>query len=107
MMERAGYNYDSGPRFRQMSILWTLQKLMKNDLDIKEPFLHQRGKYLIFNSLTGDVEIDKDAYKEHFMKKAAKIRATYNKNSSTELIYAMQLLRVGYKIEFGEDMPEL
>ena len=107
MMERAGYNYDSGPRFRQMSVLWTLQKLMKNDLDIKEPFLHQAGKYLIFNAETGDVEIDKVAYKEHFMKKVWRIKNKYSKNSSTDLIYKMQLLRASYKIEFGEDMPEL
>ena len=30
MMTRAGYFYDCGPKFGQMSILWSLQNLMKN-----------------------------------------------------------------------------
>ena len=32
MMNRAGYFYDSGPRFKQKAVLFALQKLMKNDL---------------------------------------------------------------------------
>ena len=106
MMTRAGYFYDCGPRFGQMSVLWTLQNLMKNKLDIKEPFRHVAGKYLVFNSVTGDVEINMIAYKEYFLKKAFKIKAIYSKNSSTELIYQMSIIRAGYKVEFGEDMPE-
>ena len=107
MMTRAGYFYDCGPRFGQMSVLWTLQNLMKNKLDIKEPFRHVAGKYLVFHSITGDVEINTVAYKEHFLKKAFKLKAIYSKNSSTELIYQMSIIRAGYKVEFGEDMPEM
>jgi len=107
MMTRAGYFYDCGPKYGQMSILWSLQNLMKNKLDIQEPFRHVGGKYLRLNSLTGDVEVDMIAYKEHFLKKASRIKAMYNKNSSTELIYQMSIIRAGYKVEFGEDMPEM
>lgn len=107
MMDRAGYYYNSGPRFGQMSVLWTLQNLMKNKLDIKEPFRHVGKKHLILNSVTGDVEINMEAYKEYFMKKAFKLKAIYSKNSSLELIYQMSIIRAGYKMEFGEDMPEM
>ena len=107
MMTRAGYFYDCGPRFGQMSVLWTLQNLMKHKLDIKEPFRHVAGKYLVFNSITGDVEINIVAYKEYFLKKASKLKAIYSKNSSMELIYQMSIIRAGYKVEFGEDMPEM
>ena len=107
MMTRAGYFYDCGPKFGQMSILWSLQNLMKNKLDIKEPFRHVGGKYLVFNSVTGDVEINMVAYKEYFLKKAYRLKSMYSKNSSLELIYQMSLVRAGYKVEFGEDMPEM
>jgi hypothetical protein len=106
MMDRAGYYYNSGPKFGQMSVLWTLQNLMKNKLDIKEPFRHVGRKHLIINSVTGDVEINMIAYKEYFLKKASKIKAIYSKNSSLKLIYQMSIIRAGYKVEFGEDMPE-
>ena len=106
MMTRAGYFYNCGPRFGQMSVLWALQNLMKNKLDIKEPFRHVGKKHLVFNSITGDVEINMIVYKEYFLKKAFKIKAIYSKNSSTKLIYQMSIIRAGYKVEFGEDMPE-
>ena len=106
MMTRAGY-FNCGPRFGQMPVLWALQNLMKNKLDIKEPFRHVAGKYLVFNSVTGDVEISMVAYKEYFLKKASRLKAIYSKNSSTELIYQMSIIRAGYKVEFGEDMPEM
>ena len=107
MMDRAGYYYNCGPRFGQMSVLWTLQNLMKNKLDIKEPFRHVGRKHLVFNSVTGDVEINMEAYKEYFLKKAFRLKAIYSKNSSMELIYQMSIIRAGYKVEFGEDMPEM
>ena len=106
MMTRAVY-FNCGPRFGQMPVLWALQNLMKNKLDIKEPFRHVAGKYLVFNSVTGDVEISMVAYKEYFLKKASRLKAIYSKNSSTELIYQMSIIRAGYKVEFGEDMPEM
>jgi hypothetical protein len=106
MMTRAGYFYNCKPRFGQMSVLWTLQNLMKNKLDIKEPF-GTRGKYLVFNSITGDVEINMVAYKEYFLKKAYRLKAIYSKNSSLKLIYQMSIIRAGYKVAFGEDMPEM
>jgi|688.fasta_scaffold206764_2 hypothetical protein len=106
MMTRAGYFHDCGQKYGQMSILWSLQNLMKNKLDIKEPFRHVGGKYLGFNSVTSDVEVNMIAYKEHFLKKAFKIKEMYKKNSSLKLIYQMSIIRAGYKVEFGEDMPE-
>ena len=80
---------------------------MKNKLDIKEPFRHVGRKHLVFNSVTGDVEINMEAYKEYFLKKAFRLKAIYSKNSSMELIYQMSIIRAGYKVEFGEDMPEM
>ena len=68
MMDRAGYYYDSGPRFRQKAVLFALQKLMKNDLTFGKIFLIQED-YLILNKETGEVEIDHSAHKESFIKK--------------------------------------
>jgi len=107
MMTRAGYFHEGGQKKGQMSILWSLQNLMKNKLDIQEPFRHVGGKYLRLNSLSGDIEVDMMAYKEHFLKKAFRIKEMYNKNSSLKLIYQMSIIRAGYKVEFGEDMPEM
>jgi hypothetical protein len=67
MMDRAGYYYDSGPRFKQKAVLFALQKLMKNDLTFGYIFLI-REKHLIINKETCDVEIDHVAHKESFIK---------------------------------------
>ena len=67
MMNRAGYFYDSGPRFKQKAVLFALQKLMKNDLLFGNIFIIKE-KYLIINKETGDIEIDYVAQKESFIK---------------------------------------
>ena len=83
MMDRAGYYYNSGPRFKQKSVLFALQKLMKNDFTFGYIFLIKE-KHLIINKETGDVEIDHEAHKESFIKLIKKkiekgLDATYTK----------------------------
>lgn len=67
MMDRAGYYYDSGPRFKQKAVLFALQKLMKNDLTLGNIF-SVKEKHLIINKETGEIEIDYVAQKESFIK---------------------------------------
>jgi hypothetical protein len=67
MLDRAGYYYDSGPRFRQKAVLFALQKLMKNDLSFGNIFMIKE-KHLIINKETGEVEIDNVVQKESFIK---------------------------------------
>ncbi len=67
MMDRAGYYYDSGPRFRQKAVLFALQKLTKNDYILGNIFRFQE-EHLILNKETGDIEIDYAAHKESFIK---------------------------------------
>jgi len=45
MIDRAGYYYDTGPRFRQKAVLFALQKLMKNDLSFGQIFPHGKAKH--------------------------------------------------------------
>jgi len=82
MMDRAGYYYDSGPRFKQKAVLWALQKLMKNDLSIGDVFMFKE-KHLIINKETGDIEVDHTANKESLIKL---IKKKKEKGQHTEYI---------------------
>jgi len=93
MISRAGYYYDSGPRFRQKAVLFALQKLMKNDLSFGNIFL-VREKHLKLNKETGDIEIDHVARKESFIKLIK--RREENGNDITYMKYI-------YKQFYGEE----
>jgi hypothetical protein len=97
MMERAGYYYDSGPRFRQKAVLFVLQKLMKYDLTFGQIFL-VKEKHLIINKETGDVEIDHVANKESFIKLIKK-----KKENGQDTTYTKEF----YKEFYGEEPPDL
>ena len=71
MMDRAGYYYDSGPRFRQKAVLFALQKLMKNDLTFGQIFRFPE-KHLKIIKETCEIEIDHIACKETFIKQIKK-----------------------------------
>jgi hypothetical protein len=97
MMDRAGYYYDSGPRLRQKAILFTLQKLMKNDLSFGKIFLIKE-KHLIINKETGEVEIDHAAHKESFIKLIKR-----KKENGDNITYIKEI----YKEFYGEEPPDL
>ena len=86
MMDRAGYYYDSGPRFKQKAVLFVLQKLMKYDLSFGQIFL-VKEKHLIINKETGDVEIDHVANKESFIKLIKKKKEKGQDTTYTKVIY--------------------
>lgn len=97
MMDRAGYYYDSGPRFKQKAVLFALQKLMKNDLSFGYIFMI-REKHLIINKETGDVEIDHVAHKESFIKLIKN-----KKEKGQDITYIKEI----YKEFYGEYPPDL
>jgi hypothetical protein len=86
MMDRAGYYYDSGPRFRQKSILWALQKLMKNDLSIGSVFMFKE-KHLIINKESGDIEVNHLAHKESLIKLIKKKKENGYNTEMLEEVY--------------------
>ena len=93
MMDRAGYYYDSGPRFRQKAVLFALQKLMKNDLSFGKIFLIKE-KHLIINKETGEIEIDHAAHKESFIKLIKR-----KKENGDDITYIKKI----YKEFYGEE----
>jgi hypothetical protein len=97
MIDRAGYYYDSGPRFRQKAVLFALQKLMKNDLSFGNIFIIQE-KHLIINKETGDVEIDHAAHKESFIKLIKR-----KEENGDDITYIKGI----YKEFYGEEPPNL
>ena len=92
-MDRAGYYYDSGPRFRQKAVLFALQKLMKNDLSFGKIFLIKE-KHLIINKETGEIEIDHAAHKESFIKLIKR-----KKENGDDITYIKKI----YKEFYGEE----
>jgi hypothetical protein len=97
MMDRAGYYYDSGPRFRQKTVLFALQKLMKNDLSFGQIFLIKE-KHLTINKETGDIEIDHAAHKGTFIK-LIKRKA----ENGDDITFIKEI----YKEFYGEYPPDL
>ena len=97
MMDRAGYYYDSGPRFRQKAVLFALQKLMKYDLSFGQIFFIQE-KYLIINKETGDIGIDHAAHKGTFIK-LIKRKA----ENGDDITFIKEI----YKEFYGEEPPDL
>ena len=97
MMDRAGYYYDSGPRFRQKAVLFALQKLMKNDLSFGQIFLIKE-KHLTINKETGDIEIDHAAHKGTFIK-LIKRKA----ENGDDITFIKEIYKEFYK----EDPPDL
>ena len=97
MMDRAGYYYDSGPRFRQKAVLFALQKLMKNDLSFGKIFAIPE-KHLTINKETGDVEIDHVAEKKSFIKLIKK-----KAENGHDITYIKEIYKEFYK----EDPPDL
>ena len=94
MMDRAGYYYDSGPRFKQKSVLFVLQKLMKNDYALGNIFLIKE-KHLIINKETGEVEIDNLAHKESLIKLIKR-----KKENGDDITYIKEI----YKEFYGEEI---
>ena len=97
MMDRAGYYYDSGPRFKQKAVLFALQKLMKNDLSLGNIFM-VKEKHLIINKETGEVEIDNVVQKESFIKLIKK-----KKEKGQDTTYIKEI----YYDFYGEYPPDL
>ena len=97
MIDRAGYYYDSGPRFRQKAVLFALQKLMKYDLSFGQIFLIQE-KHLTINKETGDIEIDHAAHKGTFIK-LIKRKA----ENGDDITFIKEI----YKEFYGEEPPDL
>ena len=97
MMDRAGYYYDSGPRFKQKAVLFALQKLMKNDLSLGNIFM-VKEKHLIINKETGEIEIDYVAQKESFIKLIKK-----KKEKGQDTTYMKEI----YYDFYGEYPPDL
>jgi hypothetical protein len=97
MMDRAGYYYDSGPRFKQKAVLFALQKLMKNDLSLGNIFM-VKEKHLIINKETGEVEIDNVVQKESFIKLIKK-----KKEKGQDTTYMKEI----YYDFYGEYPPDL
>ena len=97
MIDRAGYYYDSGPRFRQKAVLFALQKLMKNDLSFGQIFLIKE-KHLTINKETGDIEIDHAAHKGTFIK-LIKRKA----ENGDDITFIKEI----YKEFYGEEPPDL
>jgi hypothetical protein len=97
MMDRAGYYYDSGPRFKQKAVLFALQKLMKNDYALG-PIFMVKEKHLIINKETGEVEIDYVVQKESFIKLIKK-----KKENGQDITYIKEI----YKEFYGEEPTDL
>jgi hypothetical protein len=97
MMDRAGYYYDSGPRFKQKAVLFALQKLMKNDYALGNIFM-VKEKHLIINKETGEVEIDNVVQKESFIKLIKK-----KKEKGQDITYIKEI----YYDFYGEYPPDL
>jgi hypothetical protein len=97
MMDRAGYYYDSGPRFKQKAVLFALQKIMKNDYILGYIFL-VKEKYLIINKETGDIEIDYVAQKNSLIQLIKK-----KKENDQDTTYTKEI----YKEFYGEEPPDL
>lgn len=97
MMERAGYYYDSGPRFKQKAVLFVLQKLMKNDYALG-PIFMVKEKHLIINKETGEIEIDNVVQKEPFIKLIKK-----KKENGQDITYIKEI----YKEFYGEEPADL
>jgi hypothetical protein len=97
MMDRAGYYYDSGPRFRQKAVLFALQKLMKYDLSFGQIFFIKE-KYLTINKETGDIKIDHAAHKGTFIK-LIKRKA----ENGDDITFIKEI----YKEFYGEEAPDL
>jgi len=96
MMERAGYYYNFGPRFKQKAVLFVLQKLMKNDYTLGNIF-KVKEKHLIINKETGEIEIDYVAQKESFIKLIKK-----KKENGKDTTYTKEI----YKEFYGEYPPD-
>lgn len=86
MMDRAGYYYNSGPRFKQKAVLFVLQKLIKNNYTLGHIF-KIKEKHLIINKETGEVEIDYVAQKESFIKLIKKKKEKGNNTEHIETVY--------------------
>lgn len=97
MMDRAGYYYDSGPRFKQKAVLFVLQKLMKNDYALG-PIFMVKEKHLIINKETGEVEIDYVVQKESLIKLIKK-----KKENGQDITYMKEI----YKEFYGEEPADL
>ena len=97
MMDRAGYYYDFGPRFKQKAVLFVLQKLMKNVYTLGNIF-KVKEKHLIINKETGEIEIDYVAQKESFIKLIKK-----KKENGKDTTYTKEI----YKEFYGEYPPDL
>ena len=100
MINRAGYYYDSGPRFRQKAILWALQKLMKNDLSLGNIFMFKE-KHLRINKETGNIEVDHVAHKESFIKLLKK-----KKEKGQDITYTKKLYEDFFKEIYEEELDE-
>ena len=97
MMERAGYYYDFGPRFRQKAVLFALQKLMKYDLSFGQIFLIKE-KYLTINKETGNIKIEHVAQKKSFIQLIKK-----KKENGDDITFIKEIYKEFYK----EEPPEL
>lgn len=97
MMDRAGYYYDFGPRFKQKAVLFVLQKLMKNDYKLGHIF-KIKEKHLIINKETGEVEIDYVSQKESLIKLIKK-----KKENGQDTTYTKEI----YKEIYGEELTDL
>lgn len=97
MMDRAGYYYDSGPRFKQKAVLFALQKLMKNDYALGHIFMIKE-KHLIINKETGEIEIDNVVQKESFIKLIKK-----KKEKGQDITYIKEI----YYDFYGEEPADL
>ncbi len=98
MMDRAGYYYDSGPRFKQKAVLFALQKLMKNDYILGHIFMIKE-KHLIINKETGDIEIDHVEHKESFIKLIKK-----KKENGQDITYTKEIYKDFFKENYEEEL---
>lgn len=98
MMDRAGYYYDSGPRFKQKAVLFALQKLMKNDYTLGHIFMIKE-KHLIINKETGEIEIDHVAHKESFNKLIKK-----KKENGQDTTYIKEIYKDFFKENYEEEL---
>ena len=98
MMERAGYYYDFGPRFKQKAVLFALQKLMKNDYILGHIFL-VKEKHLIINKETGGIEIDYVAQKSSLIQLIKK-----KKENGQDITYTKEIYKDIFKEIYEEDI---
>jgi len=97
-MERAGYYYDFGPRFKQKAVLFALQKLMKNDYILDHIFL-VKEKHLIINKETGDIEIDYVEQKNTLIQLIKK-----KKENGQDITYTKEIYKDIFKEIYEEDI---